>query len=118
HKGDAPMNKLFDELQRAPKQMGLLMAYIELSVKYGAVTQAALTEHAQATGSQVKSLADKGIFIVEEVAVDRVGRTGSDKIQELELPQAQHKAYDELVRALLCKNVVLLEGVTGSGKTM
>lgn len=118
HKGDAAINKLFDELQRAPKQLGLLMAYIELSVKYGAVTQAALTERAQATGSQVKSLADKGIFIIEEVAVDRVGRTASEKIQELEMTPAQQKAYDELDTALVNKNVVLLEGVTGSGKTM
>lgn len=118
YKTDAAMHRLFDELQKAPKQLSLLMAYVELSVKYGAVTQAGLTDRAQATGAQVKALADKGIFTIDEVAVDRLNIQAAGKAGPVEFTPAQQKAYTELEAALQEKDVVLLEGVTGSGKTM
>ncbi len=118
YKEDAQLHLLFDEFQRAPKQLSLLMAFIELSVKYGAVRQDALVERASATSAQVKALADKEIFIIEEVAVDRLAGDDTVKTTTLELTPAQHQAYDELEAALDDKDVVLLQGVTGSGKTM
>jgi len=118
YKDEAKMHLLFDELQRAPKQLSLLMAYIELSVKYGTVQQKNLLERADATAAQVKALADKNIFIVEEVTVDRLAMDKTAVTGELSFTPAQEKAYNELEAALAEKEVVLLEGVTGSGKTM
>lgn len=118
YKEEAQLHSLFDELQRAPKQLSLLMAYIELSVKYGAVKQEALIERASATAAQVKALADKDIFNIEEVSVDRVASSNVATIIDVVLTPAQQKAYDELETALVEKDVVLLQGVTGSGKTM
>lgn len=118
YKAEDQLHKLFDELQRAPKQLSLLMAYIELSVKYGAVKQDALLERASASAAQVKALADKDIFRIEEVAVDRIASGNMATIGEVLLTPAQQKAYDELETALYEKEVVLLQGVTGSGKTM
>ncbi|HEY9176573.1 MAG TPA: DEAD/DEAH box helicase, partial [Flavipsychrobacter sp.] len=118
YKDDAQLHQLFDELQRAPKQLSLLMAYIELSVKYGAVRQDALVERASATAAQVKALAEKDIFNIEEVAVDRIASDNIATIGEVILTPAQTEAYAELETALAEKDVVLLQGVTGSGKTM
>lgn len=118
YKEEAQLHQLFDELQRAPKQLSLLMAYIELSVKYGAVKQDALTERASATAAQVKALTDKDIFNIEEVSVDRIASNNVATINDVVLTPAQQKAYDELETALDEKDVVLLQGVTGSGKTM
>ncbi len=118
YKNDAALHKLFDDLAKAPKQLSLLMAYIELSVKYGAVTQAALTERAGATTAQVKSLVDKGIFVVEEIAVDRLNRQAGNNMATFEFTEAQQQAYTQLEAELAVKDVVLMEGVTGSGKTM
>lgn len=112
------LHKLFDELSRAPKQLSLLMAYIELSVKYGQVRQKALLERADATSAQVKALADKDIFIIDDVTVDRLGIDAQQIAEMPELSPAQQKAYDELNAELEQHEVVLLEGVTGSGKTM
>ncbi|MCB0696291.1 MAG: primosomal protein N' [Chitinophagaceae bacterium] len=118
YKGEEKMHQLFDELQNAPKQLSLLMAYIELSVKYGTVPQKNLLERADATAAQVKALTDKKIFVIEEVTVDRLTVKHNNKPATIDFTPAQEKAYNELELALAEKDVVLMEGVTGSGKTM
>lgn len=110
--------KLFDQLSRAPKQLQLLMAYTELSIKHGVVRQLALLERTEATPAQIKALADKGIFIIQEQNVDRIIYKGSNESKEVVFTPAQQKAYDELDAGLAEKNVAVLHGVTGSGKTL
>lgn len=112
------LHELFDILGRAPKQLKLLMAYMELTTKYGNVRQKDLLERADATGAQVKALVDKEIFILDEIAVDRLGLQLEKTEAIITFTPAQQKAYDELNVSLEEKDVVLLEGVTGSGKTM
>jgi primosomal protein N' (replication factor Y) len=109
---------LFDQLGRAPKQLELLMAYTELSIKQGVVRQQDLLERTGASAAQVKALADKGIFIVEEKNVDRLLYASIKEAKEIVLTPAQQTAYDELDAGLKEKNVALLHGVTGSGKTL
>lgn len=109
---------LFDQLAKAPKQLQLLMAYTELRMKHGLVRQADLTERAQATATQLRALADKGIFTITEQQVDRVAQHGTGELRDLQLTPAQQTAYIELEKGLEDKNVALLHGVTGSGKTL
>lgn len=112
------MHRLFDELGRAPKQLSLLMAYVELSVKYGYVPQKRLLERTDASAAQVKALVDKDIFLVDDVKVDRLGVDAKEQAAMPEFSPAQQTAFDSLDKQLGEKEVVLLEGVTGSGKTM
>lgn len=109
---------LFDQLARAPKQLQLLMAYTELRTKHGIVRQQDLTDRAQATASQLKALCDKGVFTVSEQNVDRVAQHGTGERKEINLTEAQQAAYEDLEKGLAEKNVALLHGVTGSGKTL
>ncbi len=118
YKDEEQMHQLFDELQRAPRQLELLMAYIELSVKNKVVRQADLLERTGATSAQVKALADKNIFLLEEVAVDRLGMQSADEIRQINFTPSQQETYNELEKGLEDKDVALLEGVTGSGKTL
>jgi len=118
YKGEDALHKLFDTLQKAPKQLELLMAYIELSMKNNFVRQQDLIERSGATSAQVKALADKGIFVVEEKEVDRLVYKEAKDVKEIEFTPAQQKAYDELEKGLEEKDVALLHGVTGSGKTL
>lgn len=112
YRTDDKLHELFDSLSRAPKQLNLLMAYVELSTKYGAVKQKDLLERADATQAQIKSLADKGVFSIDEVPVDRLGLQKEQVAPEITFTSAQQKAYDELNKTLEEKKVVLLEGVT------
>lgn len=118
YKEDAAMKLLFDKLQRAPKQMELLMAYVELSMKHGYVRQSELIERSRSNSAQLKALVDKGYFTIEQRDIDRLSYVPMPKASELTLTEAQETAYTLLQDALLKKDVCLLQGVTGSGKTL
>ncbi len=109
---------LFNQLQRSPKQLELLMAHTEITMKKGLVKQADLLERTGATSAQVRALADKGVFIIEEKETDRIPARLKQEEKELVFTPAQQLAYDELETGLAEKNVALLHGVTGSGKTL
>lgn len=118
YQAEDAMHRLFDELQRAPRQLDLLMAYIELSIKDKIVKQHDLLDRTAATAAQIKALADKGIFRIEEIDVDRLAYVAAGEAKTIEFTPAQQEAYDELEKGLADKDVALLEGVTGSGKTL
>ena len=118
YKEEKALMALFDQLARAPKQLTLLMAYTELSRKHGMVKQNDLLDRATASTGQIKALTDKGIFIVEEKNVDRI-LFGTQKVaKDIVLTPAQQQALTGLDEGLAGKNVALLHGVTGSGKTL
>ena len=59
HKEEKALMALFDKLSRAPKQLELLMAYTEISMKLGVVRQNDLLDRTAASASQVKALLTK-----------------------------------------------------------
>ena len=113
----------FDELQRrAPKQLDLLMKYIELSGCLGGrevkeVSKAELLKRSGATPAVFSGLVDKGVFEVYQQEVGRL-ETVSQAVMSLnELNVHQQRAFDEIRASFRLKNVCLLHGVTSSGKT-
>lgn len=110
--------RLFKELEQAPRQLELLMAYLEITMKLGVVRQQDLLERTSASAAQVKALTNKGIFILEEKNVDRLIYDFKKEVREVVFTPAQQVAYDHLNAGLKEKNVALLHGVTGSGKTL
>lgn len=113
----------FDELQRrAPKQLDLLMKYIELSGCLGErevreVSKAELLKRSGATPAVFSGLVDKGVFEVYQQEVGRL-ETVSQAVMSLnELNVHQQRAFDEIRASFREKNVCLLHGVTSSGKT-
>lgn len=118
YKDEKKLSTLFNSLQRAPKQEALLMAYVELSFQHKIVKQQDLLQRVSATSAHLKALVDKNVFIVEQRNIDRIIIPDQDVIQDIHFTQAQEKALNELNTGLEQKNVALLEGVTGSGKTL
>ena len=113
----------FDELQRrAPKQLDLLIKYIELSGCLGErevreVSKAELLKRSGATPAVFSGLVDKGVFEVYQQEVGRL-ETVSQAVMSLnELNVHQQRAFDEIRASFRVKNVCLLHGVTSSGKT-
>lgn len=112
------LKELFEALNRSPKQLELLMCYLSLSTRNKTIRQQELLEHSGGTAAQVKALADKGIFIVEDQEVDRVVFSGEEEQREIHLTPPQQAAWEALEQGLSEKDVLLLQGVTGSGKTL
>jgi primosomal protein N' (replication factor Y) len=115
---EKPLMELFKKLEKAPKQLEALMAYTEISMKLGVVRRQDLLERMPGSAGQIKALADKGVFVLEEKNVDRLLYTSKTPAKEIILTPAQQTAYYALEAGLKEKNVALLHGVTGSGKTL
>lgn len=112
------LSELFAQLNRAPKQMAILQTYLQLSLKGEAVAYKELLDRAGATGTTLRQLADKELFFIEEREVDRIIRKETADAGEIIFTPHQQKVYHTLNEILIEKDVLLLQGVTGSGKTL
>lgn len=103
-------------VRRAAKQSQVLSVFADLIGENEGVTKEELMNTAHATSAVVKALIDRGILETYEVPVGRLGTGGGCHMERIKpLSEAQTKAYDEVNAA--GATPVLLQGVTGSGKT-
>lgn len=116
------MRMLFDELNRAPKQLALLMKYVELSGVLGGgalkeVTKKELLQSTSASPSIFNGLVERKVFEVYHHEIGRLNRQIDEVAALHPLNEFQQRAHDEIVESFREKNVCLLHGVTSSGKT-
>jgi primosomal protein N' (replication factor Y) len=111
----------FRSLVRAPKQEELLMAFVQLSNRYGEeekdVSRPVLIKRANASSAQVTALVKKGIFILTEKEIGRLRSGDEASVGSLKLSTEQIRAFSEIKESFRSKAVTLLHGVTSSGKT-
>lgn len=100
---------------RAKSQQNLLLAYYQLESTGQPVTREKLLDVSRSSLSALEALVEKGIFeIVEVKESSLIGRSG---IQAHALTQAQSLALEQISDSFRKKRIVLLHGVTSSGKT-
>ncbi|MES2827569.1 MAG: primosomal protein N' [Bacteroidota bacterium] len=114
---EAHLKELFAVLERAPKQLDAFLAYLKLSKQTTPVSKQIILEESGCGPAAFKSLVDKEIFVVTKRPVSRLQDNSDDFILNFELSDAQNKALTEINEQFLTKEVVLLHGVTASGKT-
>lgn len=117
-------------MARAVKQSKTFMTFLQLSHwdrlledeldenKKNKVTKEELMNESHSTSAIVKTLIDKGFLFTYELEVGRLNTSGEahfDQIKPLSMPQQD--AYNQILMQMMKKNVVLLHGVTSSGKT-
>lgn len=115
------LRRIFDELSRAKKQLDVLMRYIDLSRcltnKKKEVSKKELLDQTGVSSVVLNSLAEKNIL---EFYKKEIGRLDISEIQTAEqfpLNEFQQTAFLEITKSFAEKQVVLLHGVTSSGKT-
>jgi primosomal protein N' (replication factor Y) len=120
YSGEAALHALFDRLERAPKQLHLMMRHVELGRCFSGepvpVRQDKLLKSADAGPADLKRLVEKGVLEVEERPAGDPPMEGKGNSSN-PLTPAQEKALAELRRAFTEKHTVLFQGVTASGKT-
>ncbi|MEZ5014312.1 MAG: primosomal protein N' [Chitinophagales bacterium] len=111
------LRALFDALESHPAQLDILMMYYQLTALRSGVKRSVLLRKSGASPSVLKTMIKKDIFRAVEEEVSRLGHeliSGDDTYilneQQEEALQKIHALFEE-------KQVVLLHGVTGSGKT-
>ena len=123
------LNIALDMVSRYEKQQKALAGYLELShwaeisgtaipddIKE--ITQTELCNVTHCITPTVKSLVKRGILEIYQKEVGRLNTDGEFTPQNAKLlNEAQQEAYNQVLMQFMKKNVVLLHGVTSSGKT-
>lgn len=116
------LRNIFDELNRAKKQLDVLMKYIELSKCMSMqniveVSKKNLLEASGVSNAVLKGLIDKNILEIYQKEIGRLDR--SEVLTETKNPlnEFQQTALQEIYKEFATKNTVLLHGITSSGKT-
>ncbi|MNK11414.1 Primosomal protein N' [compost metagenome] len=111
------LKQLFEILERAPKQLNALLSYIKLYRQQNLIPKHQLLEDSGCGQAALKTLVDKGIFKVDKLPVSRLKENDDDFVLNFELSEAQNKALTQIETEFEQKDVVLLHGITASGKT-
>lgn len=119
---DEELNAILDKLAKAPRQQEVLSTYIRLTGYTSGseiipVRKSLLLSEAHCSPGIIETLTGKGILSVLSFTVTRL--TDSDNYKEpiKKLSEAQSVAYGSITAQFKEKDIVLLHGVTSSGKT-
>jgi len=111
------LKQLFSILDRAPKQLDALLAYLKLNKLGLPIAKEQLLEESNCGPAALKALTDKDIFTVFKRPVSRLAPHDDDFSINFTLNEGQQNALSQITAAFEEKDVVLLHGVTASGKT-
>ncbi|MEP6805317.1 MAG: DEAD/DEAH box helicase, partial [Flavobacterium sp.] len=118
YESDNGLGELLEVLKNANKQKEIVLTYFQLMAsEKKPITVKKLIEFSNSTSATVKALIDKEIFEEYLLQQDRVSFDGKASEKQLQLSEAQEKAFNEIKQNFQEKEVCLLHGVTSSGKT-
>ena len=118
YRADQKLEQLFEVLNKAPKQSALLLGIYSIEPRLEQWTKASLLlKQTGSTSAALKTLLDKGYVSESFFEEDRIPYVPSTFKSEIKLSLKQKEAFDSLEKQFKNQDVVLLEGVTSSGKT-
>ncbi len=117
YQAEEKLKELFQILERAPRQLDAILSLIHLSKTNKEVLKADVLDQSNCGQAAIKCLLDKDIFIQRKKPVSRLSMDETEHIRDYELSAAQSAAIDNVRQQFKKNEVVLLHGVTASGKT-
>lgn len=119
---DEELNKILDRLAGAPKQFNTLTAYLSLSgylegQEIIPVRKSLLIRQANSSNGVIDALVVKGILSVIMLKVSRLHDTETSQKPLNALSRTQASVFNSISTCFHDKDIVLLHGVTSSGKT-
>jgi len=129
YRSEQALHVALNLVQRALKQAKTLTTFLSLShwdsldgdtprAGIKKVTKEELMNESHCTAAVVKALIDRGILFTYELEIGRLNTNGESHLDLIKpLSLAQQDAYNGILMQMMKKDVVLLHGVTSSGKT-
>jgi primosomal protein N' (replication factor Y) len=117
YKEEENLRQLFNILERAPKQLDALLAYLKLAKQQTLVAKQDVLAESNCGNGAFKTLQDKEIFSITKRPVSRLQDNSDDFVLNFTLSEGQTLALNQIEDSFAEKDVVLLHGVTASGKT-
>lgn len=129
YRSEQALHVALNLVQRALKQAKALTTFLSLShwdsldgdtpregIKK--VTKEELMNESHCTAAVVKALINRGILVTYKLEIGRLNTNGESHLELIkQLSLAQQDAYNGILMQMMKKDVVLLHGVTSSGKT-
>lgn len=129
YRSEQALHVALNLVQRALKQAKALTTFLSLShwdsldgdtpregIKK--VTKEELMNESHCTDAVVKALINRGILVTYKLEIGRLNTNGESHLELIkQLSLAQQDAYNGILMQMMKKDVVLLHGVTSSGKT-
>jgi primosomal protein N' (replication factor Y) len=114
---EAKLEVLFNSLEKNEKQLNYVLAYLSLQ-QHGMkeIDKTTLMKTCNGTAAPLQTLVKKGVFELYQISIDRL-QIAAIQAEEFELNADQEKAILDIKEKWLEKDIVLLQGITGSGKT-
>lgn len=113
----AGLGDVFRSLERSPGQTAGLMAFLQME-RAGPVYKKALLERSEISEAVFRSLVEKGVLAPYALAVSRLDGEPEEDASGWVLSAHQTEALAAIRAQRAEKKVLLLEGITGSGKTL
>ena len=119
YSSEVALNSLLDDLNKnATKQKEVILNLFSISAKTKKpVKVSELVEVSKTTSTTIKTLVDKNILEEYQIQTDRIQYEGEDNAETKQLNEYQTEALQQIKSKFENQNVVLLHGVTSSGKT-
>ncbi len=116
------LNELLNKLIKAPRQQDILSNYIRLTgyetgKEILPVRKSFLLSESRTSPGILETLVSKGILVSESHSVSRISENDNFREPIKKLSEAQAAAFESIRSQFKEKDIVLLHGVTSSGKT-
>lgn len=116
YREEADLQALFSVLEKKPKQLEVIMGLVHLQHSNEYVTKDELLKLGEISTSSINTLAKNGIIESYKVQVNRLA-SPIPETESFSLNEEQQQSYEQVKQLFTEKDVVLLHGVTSSGKT-
>ncbi len=123
YEGSEEVANLIDSLAKNAKQQTVVLEYLrqvpihQLRERNQFGVDKSFFTQGETSDSSLNKLIEKGILEQFEIVVSRFGDDMPTEPVKIELTEAQQQASNEILSNFQEKDIVLLHGITGSGKT-
>lgn len=110
------VSELFEKVGNSELQNRTLLAYIQKSKGKNWVLQKEVTDKADTNSTVVKAMVKKEIFIQQKKEISRIDTIETSE-EITDLTPLQSQKYNEILDLFENHDAVVIDGITGSGKT-